>query len=107
MRHGARSIAEITKDHLGTGAGRAMILFIWIVLIYVIIAFTQMTAGTFVSALTNYSNRQGARLCATAGCNTSGVLFFASLTSVETSTAASHALGQGFSSCCEHLYAGR
>jgi carbon starvation protein len=49
VRHGARSIAEITKDHLGTGAGRAMMLFIWIVLIYVIIAFTQITAGTFVS----------------------------------------------------------
>ena len=27
-----------------------MMLFIWIVLIYVIIAFTQITAGTFVSA---------------------------------------------------------
>jgi carbon starvation protein len=50
VRHGGRSIAEITKDHLGTGAGRAMMLFIWIVLIYVIIAFTQITAGTFVSA---------------------------------------------------------
>jgi carbon starvation protein len=50
VRHGGRSIAEITRDHLGTGAGRAMMLFIWIVLIYVIIAFTQITAGTFVSA---------------------------------------------------------
>ena len=50
VRHGARSIAEITREHLGTGAGRAMMLFIWIVLIYVIIAFTQITAGTFVSA---------------------------------------------------------
>jgi carbon starvation protein len=50
VRHGARSIAEITRDHLGTGAGRAMMLFIWIVLVYVIIAFTQITAGTFVSA---------------------------------------------------------
>jgi len=50
VRHGARSIAEITREHLGTGAGRAMMMFIWIVLIYVIIAFTQITAGTFVSA---------------------------------------------------------
>src|SRR6187431_337061 len=50
VRHGARSIADITREHLGTGAGRAMMLFIWIVLIYVIIAFTQITAGTFVSA---------------------------------------------------------
>jgi carbon starvation protein len=50
VRHKARSIAEITREHLGTGAGRAMMMFIWIVLIYVIIAFTQITAGTFVSA---------------------------------------------------------
>jgi carbon starvation protein len=50
VRHRARSIAEITREHLGTRAGRAMMLFIWIVLIYVIIAFTQITAGTFVSA---------------------------------------------------------
>ena len=49
VRHKARSIAEITREHLGTRAGRAMMMFIWIVLIYVIIAFTQITAGTFVS----------------------------------------------------------
>jgi carbon starvation protein len=50
VRHQGRSIAEITREYLGGRAGRAMMLFIWIVLIYVIIAFTQITAGTFVSA---------------------------------------------------------
>jgi carbon starvation protein len=49
VRHGARSIAEITREHLGAKAGRAMMAFIWIALIYVIIAFTDITAGTFVS----------------------------------------------------------
>ncbi len=49
VRHGATSIAEITKEKLGTGAGRAMMAFIWIALIYVIVAFTDITAGTFVS----------------------------------------------------------
>src|SRR5688572_20586955 len=49
VRHGALSIAEITKEKLGTGAGRAMMGFIWIALIYVIVAFTDITAGTFVS----------------------------------------------------------
>lgn len=49
VRHGAQSIAEITKEKLGTGAGRAMMAFIWIALIYVIVAFTDITAGTFVS----------------------------------------------------------
>ncbi len=49
VKHGARSIAEITREKLGTGAGRAMMAFIWIALIYVVVAFTDITAGTFVS----------------------------------------------------------
>ncbi len=49
VRHGAQSIAEITKEKLGIGAGRAMMGFIWIALVYVIVAFTDITAGTFVS----------------------------------------------------------
>jgi carbon starvation protein len=49
VRHGANSIAEITRVELGKGAGRAMMAFIWIALIYVLVAFTDITAGTFVS----------------------------------------------------------
>lgn len=49
VRHGAQSIAEITKEKLGIGAGRAMMGFIWIALVYVIVAFTDITAGTFVA----------------------------------------------------------
>jgi carbon starvation protein len=49
VRHGAQSIAEITREKLGSGAGFAMMAFIWIALIYVIVAFTDITAGTFVS----------------------------------------------------------
>ena len=47
VRHGATSIAEITREHLGAGAGRAMMGFIWIALLYVIVAFADITAGTF------------------------------------------------------------
>jgi hypothetical protein len=35
VRHGAHSIAEIAREHLGTRAGRALMGFIWIALIYV------------------------------------------------------------------------
>ncbi len=49
VKHNATSIAEITREKLGQGAGRAMMAFIWIALIYVIVAFTDITAGTFVS----------------------------------------------------------
>lgn len=48
VRHGADSVAEIAKEHLGSGAGRAVLAFIWIALIYVVVAFSDITAGSFV-----------------------------------------------------------
>ena len=50
VRHGARSIADITREHLGTRAGRAMMALILVALMYVIVAFTDITASSFVSA---------------------------------------------------------
>ncbi|MCZ7650573.1 MAG: carbon starvation protein A [Thermoanaerobaculia bacterium] len=49
VRHGARSIAEIAREQLGRPAGRAMMAFIWIALVYVVVAFADITAGTFVA----------------------------------------------------------
>ncbi|MGH7785777.1 MAG: carbon starvation CstA family protein [Candidatus Binatia bacterium] len=49
VRHQGRSIAEIVKETLGRRAWLAIMLFIWLALIYVIVAFTQITASTFVS----------------------------------------------------------
>jgi len=51
VRHGARSIAEIMKELLGPRAGLAMLLFIWIALVYVIISFTEITAASFTSVI--------------------------------------------------------
>jgi len=59
VRHEAKSIAEIARDKLGRGAGRAMIAFIWIALVYVIVAFTDITAGTFVSGDDALQNAKG------------------------------------------------
>ncbi len=47
VRHGGCSIAEIARERLGSPAGRAMMSFIWIALVYVIVAFTDITAGSF------------------------------------------------------------
>jgi carbon starvation protein len=47
IRHGGSSIAEIARERLGHGAGRAMMAFIWIALVYVIVAFADITAGSF------------------------------------------------------------
>jgi carbon starvation protein len=48
VRHGAVSVAEIARQHLGGPAGRAMMAFIWIALVYVIVAFADITAASFV-----------------------------------------------------------
>ncbi len=48
VRHGARSIAEIMRENVSRRAWWAMMLFIWVALIYVIVAFTDITASTFV-----------------------------------------------------------
>lgn len=72
VRHGATSIAEITREKLGNGAGRAMMAFIWIALIYVIVAFTDITAGTFVSGMEE--------LAGVGNFNAGGAVAFASIT---------------------------
>ena len=72
VRHGAQSIAEIAREKLGNGAGRAMMAFIWIALVYVIVAFTDITAGTFVSGTEE--------LAGVANFNAGGAVAFASIT---------------------------
>jgi carbon starvation protein len=48
VRHKARSVAEIVKENFGRRAWLAIMAFIWIALIYLIIAFADITAATFV-----------------------------------------------------------
>ena len=48
VRHQGRSIAEIIRLELGRRAWLAMMAFIWLALVYVIVAFTDITAATFV-----------------------------------------------------------
>ncbi len=51
VRHGAKSIAEIVRQNLSRRAWYALLAFIWIALIYVIVAFTDVTAGTFLGRI--------------------------------------------------------
>jgi carbon starvation protein len=51
VRHKAKSVAEIVRLNLGHRAWVAIMAFIWIALIYVIVAFTDVTAGTFVGRI--------------------------------------------------------
>jgi carbon starvation protein len=47
VRHGGSSIGEIVRRHLSPTAYRLFLIFVWLCLIYVIAAFTDITAQTF------------------------------------------------------------
>ena len=49
VRHDARSVAEVVKLQLGPRAWLAILAFIWLALVYVIVAFVDITASTFVT----------------------------------------------------------
>jgi len=51
VRHKARSIAEIVKLNVSRRAWLCLLAFIWIALVYVIVAFTEVTAGTFLGRI--------------------------------------------------------
>ncbi len=51
VRHGAGSIAQVLKQNLNPRSYTVFTIYIWLALIYVIIAFTDVTARAFVEAL--------------------------------------------------------
>jgi carbon starvation protein len=51
VRHGACSVAHLMKKNLNSRSYTVFTLYIWLALIYVIIAFTDVTARAFVEAL--------------------------------------------------------
>lgn len=73
VRHGARSIAEITREHMGRRAGLAIMAFIWIALVYVIVAFADITAASFTTGTEELEGVQ-------AGFNPGGAVAIASVT---------------------------
>jgi carbon starvation protein len=51
IRHNARSIAEVVRDHMSMRAYLLFLAFVWLSLVYIIVAFTDVTASAFVGAL--------------------------------------------------------
>ncbi len=51
VRHEAQTIAAVVREHLGRRAWGAFLAFIWLALVYVIVAFTDVTASTFVGRI--------------------------------------------------------
>ena len=48
VRHKARSIAEVVRDHMSRRSYVLFLAFVWIALVYIIVAFTDITAASFV-----------------------------------------------------------
>ena len=48
VRHDAESVAELAKRHIGRRAWLMTMAFIWLALVYVLVAFADITASTFV-----------------------------------------------------------
>jgi carbon starvation protein len=51
VRHGARTVAEVVRIHLSPRAWACFMAFIWLALLYVIVAFADVTAGTFLGRI--------------------------------------------------------
>jgi carbon starvation protein len=58
IRHKARSIAEVVRDHMSQRSYILFLLFIWIALVYIIVAFTDITASSFVGVQTLENGEQ-------------------------------------------------
>lgn len=50
VRHGGKSIAEVVRQHMNRRCHLLFLAFVWISLIYVIVAFADVTAGAFTQA---------------------------------------------------------
>lgn len=48
VRHGARSIAEVVREHMTRRSYVLFLAFVWIALVYIVVAFTDIVASTFV-----------------------------------------------------------
>ncbi len=72
VRHRASSVAEIIRENLSHRAWVSVMLFIWLALVYVIVAFTDVTAGTFLGRIEELDGVQ-------VGFNAGGAVAFASV----------------------------
>lgn len=73
IRHKARSIAEVVREHMTRRSYILFLTFVWIALIYIIVAFTDIVAASFVGNIT-LENGQTVR---GAGIATSSLLYLA------------------------------
>ena len=47
IKHKARSIAQVSREHMSLMANKLFLVFIWLTLVYVLVVFLDLTAATF------------------------------------------------------------
>ena len=50
IRHKARSIAEVVREHMTRRSYVLFLMFVWLALVYIIVAFADITASSFLGA---------------------------------------------------------
>jgi len=50
VRHSGKSIAEVVRQHMNRRCHLLFLAFVWVSLVYVIVAFADVTAGAFTQA---------------------------------------------------------
>jgi len=73
VRHKARSIAEVIREYMTQRSYVLFLAFIWIAIIYVVVAFTDIVAGSFVGTQT----LENGRVVLGGGIATSSLLYLA------------------------------
>jgi len=58
IRHRAQSIAEVVRDHMSRRSYLLFLSFVWLALVYIIVAFTDITAASFVGRHTLENGQQ-------------------------------------------------
>ncbi|WP_437201649.1 carbon starvation CstA family protein [Planctomicrobium sp. SH664] len=48
IRHRGRSIAEVVREHMSTRAFLLFLIFVWLALVYIVVAFADITAASFI-----------------------------------------------------------
>jgi len=56
IRHKARSIAEVVRDNMSRRSYLLFLAFVWLALVYIIVAFTDVTASSFLGIQTLENN---------------------------------------------------
>jgi carbon starvation protein len=73
IRHKARSIAEVVRDHMSRRSYLLFLAFVWLALVYIIVAFTDITASSFIGSAT----LENGQIVTGGGIATSSLLYLA------------------------------